>query len=103
MHLSTSFKIANCDELRPGECKVACVAGKQFALYNVAGKFYATENACSHRGGPLGDGELNGEIVTCPWHAWQFNVTTGANSRDCSIKVATYDISVVGDEIRVRL
>src|SRR5262249_34203705 len=48
------------------------------ALFNVEGTFYAIDNTCTHRGGPLGEGELSGDTVTCPWHGAHFNVKTGA-------------------------
>src|SRR2546427_7356751 len=49
------------------------------SLFNVDGTYYAINNSCAHRGGPLGEGELDGRVVTCPWHAWRWDVTTGAN------------------------
>jgi nitrite reductase/ring-hydroxylating ferredoxin subunit len=47
------------------------------AVFNVDGKFYATADECTHKQGPLSDGELDGEVVTCPYHGAQFNVCTG--------------------------
>ena len=47
------------------------------AVFNVDGRFYALENSCPHQGGPIADGWLEREVITCPWHAWCFNVRTG--------------------------
>jgi nitrite reductase/ring-hydroxylating ferredoxin subunit len=63
-------------ELPPGSCREVTVEGRSLALYNVAGRVYATSNSCLHRGGPLGQGALDGCTVFCPWHAWAFDVRT---------------------------
>jgi len=51
--------------------------GRLVALFNVGGEFYAVDGLCPHQGGPLGEGILDGEVVTCPWHFWQFDVVKG--------------------------
>src|SRR5215510_1296140 len=68
---------AKVSEIPPGSIREVQVAGTPVALANVGGKFYAIHNTCLHRGGPLGQGQLEGTVVTCPWHGWQFDVTTG--------------------------
>ena len=75
------------------------VAGKAVALANVAGKFYAISDVCVHRGGPLGQGELHDTVVTCPWHGWQYDVTTGKVTQNPTMGVACYATEVRGDEI----
>jgi nitrite reductase/ring-hydroxylating ferredoxin subunit len=67
----------------------------------VGGKVYALDNTCLHQGGPLGEGLLEGEVVTCPWHFWEFNVRTGEKVGDPSLRVATYPVQVEGDAIKV--
>ena len=69
--------------------------GRSIALFNVAGSFCAIDNTCSHEGGPLGEGELAGEIVTCPWHNAEFNVKTGEAldhlpTKACSVILSKY-------------
>ncbi len=61
-------KVATLSDLPPGTAKAVEVGGNSFALYNVGGTVYATTNTCPHRGGPLGEGELNESVITCPWH-----------------------------------
>ncbi len=65
-------------ELPPGR-GMACYFedGREVAVFNVGGRLHCIENMCSHARGPLGQGHLEGETVTCPWHGWQFNVRTG--------------------------
>jgi nitrite reductase/ring-hydroxylating ferredoxin subunit len=71
-------KVVAKTELAEGQGRALEVQGKAIALFNVGGTFYAIDNTCKHRGGPLGDGDLEGNTVTCPWHGWQYDVTTGA-------------------------
>lgn len=70
-------KVCMIDECTPGMMKQVAANGKTLLLANVNGQFYCCENSCTHRGGPLAEGELQGAIVTCPWHGAQFDVTKG--------------------------
>jgi 3-phenylpropionate/trans-cinnamate dioxygenase ferredoxin component len=90
-------------ELGNGECKTVQVNGNSIAIYNVDGKVFATDNTCLHRGGGLGEGFLNGEVVSCPWHMWEWNVRTGENLEDPSLKLRTYPVRVDGDAIKIEL
>ena len=75
--MSKLIKVAETKDVSPGTAKVVQAEGRSIALFNVAGTFHAIDNTCTHRGGPLGEGELAGEVVTCPWHGAKFNVKTG--------------------------
>ena len=75
--MSDFIKIANVEELAPGQAKLVEVNGNEIALFNVGGRFHAIDNNCTHVGGPLCEGEINGSEVTCPWHGATFDVTTG--------------------------
>ena len=88
-------------ELPPGTIRELQVEGKAVAVANVGGKIYAINNTCLHRGGPLGQGELQGVAVTCPWHGWQYDVTTGKLVMNQAIGVKTYTIEVRGDDLWV--
>jgi len=96
-------KIAVTNELAPGTGMVAEVKDKAIALFNVDGTFYAIDNTCIHRGGPLGEGDLEGEVVMCPWHSWEFNVKTGACVNNPSACVASYPVVIDGSEVKVEL
>jgi nitrite reductase/ring-hydroxylating ferredoxin subunit len=76
--MSHLVKVATLSELPPGTGRQVQVEGRPVAIFNVGGTVYAIDGACSHRGGPLGDGELTGSVVTCPWHGARFDVRTGA-------------------------
>jgi nitrite reductase/ring-hydroxylating ferredoxin subunit len=97
------IRVAQASELAPGECKVVDAGGRPLALYNVEGTFYATDNECRHRGGPLGDGVLQGHMVICPLHYWKYDVRTGEQEVNASIKVGCYVVSVEGGEVFVEL
>ena len=87
--------------MKPGENKIVNVNGTDVALFNVEGEFFAINNTCLHRGGPLGEGFLEGDVVTCPWHGWRYNVRTGNNVTMPNAHVASYKVKVEGDDILV--
>lgn len=97
------IKVAQVSDLSPGQGKVVQADGQEIALFNANGTFYAIHNTCLHRGGPLGEGELEGTVVTCPWHGWQYDVTSGVNVRDSAVKVASFDVQVQGSDVLVEL
>jgi nitrite reductase (NADH) small subunit len=97
------IKVASISELSVESSKTVEVQGKVIALFNVGGRIYALDNTCLHQGGPLGEGRLEGEVVTCPWHMWEFNVRTGEKVGEPSLRVATYPVQVDGDDIKVAL
>jgi nitrite reductase (NADH) small subunit len=78
------------------------VAGERIvALFNVAGSFYALDGICPHQGGPLGKGSLSGCIVTCPWHGFQFDVTTGQHQTSQSLVHPRFPVKVEEDAVWV--
>jgi nitrite reductase/ring-hydroxylating ferredoxin subunit len=101
--MTRKIKVAQVDDVAPGEGKIVQADGEQIALFNVGGTFYAIHNTCLHRGGPLGEGELDETTVTCPWHGWQYDVATGANVRNSAVKVASFSVKVEGPDVLVEL
>jgi nitrite reductase/ring-hydroxylating ferredoxin subunit len=87
-------KVTDASAVPPGEGRVVQAEGKTLALFNCDGTFYAIDNTCLHRGGPLGEGDLDGTTAICPWHGWRWDVTTGANVMNASVKVKTYPVRV---------
>lgn len=95
-------KVANTNDIPPGEMLIVEVGGEEIAIANLDGDFVAFQNACTHRAGPLGEGILTGEIVECPFHAGQFNVRTGACVAPPPTEpLKTYAVDVDGDDVRV--
>jgi len=95
------LRAARKDEIPDGAIREFAIDGKTIALANVDGKFFAIDNTCLHRGGPLGQGELEGNTVTCPWHGWQYDVTTGKVAVNPAVGVDTYAVEVRGEDIFV--
>lgn len=94
-------KVLRRRDLPEGEGKRVDIGGVAIALFNVGGEIYAIDNACQHQGGALSEGELDGKVITCPLHQWQFNVTTGKNDLDPNIRVPSYPVKVEGGWILV--
>jgi nitrite reductase/ring-hydroxylating ferredoxin subunit len=86
-----------------GEGRVVDARGKTLAVFNVGGAYHAIDNICPHRGGPLGEGDLDGTIVACPWHGWRWDVTSGANANNPAVSVACFPVMVEQGEIFVEL
>ena len=97
------YKIARVRDVPPGEGRVITVGGVEIALFNVDGSFYALNNTCAHMGGPLAEGELDGHVVTCPWHAWHYDVRTGASLTNPEARVAAYPVTVEGEDVTIAL
>jgi nitrite reductase (NADH) small subunit len=96
-------KVAAATDVPPGAGRVVEVDGRMLALFNVAGAYHAIDNTCPHRGGPLGDGDLDGSLVSCPWHGWRWDVTSGANANNPAVRVACFPASVDGGDVFVEL
>ena len=90
-------------DLPPGQAAEVTVGGEMVALFNVEGTFHAVSNRCPHRGGPLGQGFVEGAQVSCPWHNWTFNVTTGENTASADMKVPCHEVKVEEVQVLVRL
>ncbi len=94
-------KAARTSDVQPGSSKVVSVGGKALALFNLEGTFYCIDNVCVHRGGPVGEGFIQGTTVTCPWHGWQYEITTGACKTNPSAKLAAREVKIEGEDVLV--
>lgn len=101
--MSKVVKVAPASEITPKQAKIIEVDGAQIAVFNVDGVFCAINNVCPHRGGPLGEGDLEGTVVTCPWHGWQFDVKTGKNPVNPAASVKTFICKVEGPDVCVEV
>ena len=99
----SQIKVATTGDISDGTGKVVEIEGKTIAVFNCGGKFYATTNTCPHRGGPLGEGQVEGSIVTCPWHGWEIEVASGRCLTNPAAAVASYPVEVNGEDILVTL
>jgi len=85
-------KLGKASRIPPGSGMSFRFGNKRIAVFNVDGQFFGTDDACPHRGAPLGEGPLTGSIVTCTWHGWEFDVCTGKNAVDDDLCVKTYPV-----------
>lgn len=90
-------------EVPPGAGREAVAGDLIVALFNVDGQFFALDGVCPHQGGPLGKGDLQGCIVTCPWHGWQFDVRNGEFQLRKSMLQPKFNTRVVGDDVQVEI
>lgn len=95
--------VASTSDIGIGRMKAVAVGDRRIALYHTEEGFFATDNTCPHRGGPLAEGDLIDNEVTCPWHLWSFDVQTGKCAGNPDIAVATHELRVDGERILVRL
>ncbi|MCH8162072.1 MAG: Rieske (2Fe-2S) protein [Chloroflexi bacterium] len=95
--------VAKVSDVEPGSLKhVELDMETEICLANIDGTIYAINGQCSHEGGPLGEGDLDGTTVTCPWHSGEFNVTTGeVEGPPPDGPVTKYEVRIEGDDIQV--
>jgi len=97
-------RVASLAEVPPGTGRQVQVSGRALAIYNLDGIVPAIDGTCTHRGGPLGEGALAGNVVTCPWHGARFDVTTGAVLGPPAPQgVISHRVTVEGDSIFVEV
>jgi nitrite reductase (NADH) small subunit len=101
--VSRWVKIADVSSCPPGSAREFTVEDRVVALFNVDGTLYALDGVCPHQGGPLGEGDLTGSIVTCPWHGWQFDVSTGQNQLNPRMTQPGFPLRVEGDAVLIDL
>ena len=115
------FAVAKVEEIPEGQKKIVEVNGRQIGIFNVKGQFYALPNRCTHQAGPLCEGRISGtivpdttadwrprwehegEILVCPWHSLEFNITTGRSIAYPRIRLRQYPVRVEDGQIVVRV
>jgi nitrite reductase/ring-hydroxylating ferredoxin subunit len=111
--------VASVSDVAPGRCKLVTAKGRDIAMFNVGGKFYALANRCPHKGGPLCHGRVTGlaqsngpgdyqmiragEFVRCPWHGWEFEIATGQSYCDPkTLRARQFEVVVASGEELVK-
>ena len=93
--------VARVEDVPPGSVRTVHAGEVDLALARIGDEFFATQHACAHLQGPLGEGVLTGELLTCPWHGWQYDVRTGRNDFDRAIALETYDVRVEDGDVKI--
>lgn len=101
--MANFVKVCKTTDVKEGSGKSVEINGKAIAVFNVGGKFYAINDVCGHRGGPLSEGELDGNTVICPWHGWRYDVTSGANELVPDLPTEKYEVKIEGEDVLVGL
>jgi nitrite reductase/ring-hydroxylating ferredoxin subunit len=111
--------VAAADDVGDGERVIVDIEGREIAVFHTNGEFHALSNYCTHQGGPACEGLLSGtldvdgddelvwrredEIVACPWHGWEFDVTDGSHTASDRYRLPTYDVRVLDGELYIKL
>lgn len=96
-------KVALISEIPSDKMKVVQYKGQAVCLANVAGKYYAIRNVCTHMGGPLAQGKLDGQVVQCPWHGSRFDLATGKVEKGpAQAPEPVYEVKVEGTAVLIR-
>ena len=98
-------RVASTSDLSSGESRTVDVNGRLIALFNVNGEYYALDNTCAHRGGPLGEGYVDCANLTvqCPWHGWVYSLSDGASTMNPMARVEKFDVQVDGEDVKISL
>ena len=97
-------RVASVNDIPAGQARLVEVNGKEIALFNLSGEYNAVDNNCTHVGGPLCEGDVDGREVTCPWHGAVFDITTGqALGPPATEPVSHYNVRVSGADIEVEV
>jgi nitrite reductase/ring-hydroxylating ferredoxin subunit len=97
-------RVASLDEIPPGQMIYCVVDGLPVALANVAGNIYAFSDTCRHEGGSLSSGVLIEHTVTCPWHGWTYDITTGKSIvPPIGLRIPTYPVMIDGNDIYLEI
>ena len=98
VRIGSTSELPAAGEAREFECgtQTICVA-------NMNGTLAAVHNICPHRGGPLGQGIVEGDKIVCPWHGWEFELATGNNPFTPNLSVPSYELKVEGEAVYARL
>ena len=97
-------EVGKTDDLQPGQGMLVEVEGSEIALFNCDGTFYAIDNECTHVGGPLCEGTIEGDVVICPWHGAEFDIKTGdVVGAPAERPVRSYKVQVEGNTIKIEI
>ncbi len=101
--VSEFHDVAACKEIPEGKVRCYVVEHRKVAVANIEGQWFAVDDACPHRGGPLSEGDVEGCEIVCPWHFWSFDLRSGRHAGGSKFAVLTHDVRVANGRLLVRL
>ncbi len=100
--MSERVRICAAAELPTEGAKLVTFGGRELAVIAHDGKYYAVENFCPHKGGPLGLGAVKNGAITCPWHRFRFELESGKSVTNPALRANVYQLVVEGDDLCMR-
>lgn len=97
------IEVMKTGDLPVGRMRACTIEGRTIAVYHSKDGFFATDNECPHRGGPLNQGDLLGREVVCPWHLWGFDIATGVCTGNPEVRVVAHEVRIEDDRVLVKL
>jgi nitrite reductase/ring-hydroxylating ferredoxin subunit len=98
------IKIGETKDIQSSQMKAVDVNGERICVANVEGKYYAIGNVCTHMGGPLAEGKLEGFEVECPWHGSKFDIRTGRVVKPPAMREEpTYEVKVEDNNVLIKI
>lgn len=122
--MSERIRVCESSELPPGERTIINAGGRSIGVFNYNGQYYALENRCAHKYGPVCNGKLQGALkgeflepglrvreyfdeeipaISCPWHGWEYDLRTGTHLGDPDYSIPSYDVIEENGELFVEL
>ncbi len=101
--MSDWVRVAEVGELPQGTGKEVVAGNRVLALFLVGETVYAIDGICLHAGGPLAEGKLEGHVVTCPWHGWQYDVATGRHCLNANLCTASFPVDIRDGDVFVQI
>ena len=99
----TFIPVGNIGDFVSGQGRKVTVDGRDVALFRLGQEFFAIDNSCLHRGGPLCEGFIDNDVVTCPLHGWSYEIRTGTMVQYPRVGVSRHDVRLEGESVCVRL
>jgi len=97
------IEVARIDDIPLNAVRAFELAGRKIAVYHTPKGFFASDNSCPHRGGPLAEGDIMGGEIVCPWHLWSFDIETGINSGIPDLSLVKHEVRIDNDAVLVRV
>ena len=96
--------VGRISDFTPGQGRMVTVSGRHVALFRLGDEFFALDNLCLHRGGPICEGEIDHkDVVTCPWHGWSYEIRTGTMVQDPRVGLSKHEVRIESEVISIRL
>lgn len=101
--MSRYVTVAQSDAIQDGSSKCVVIDNKEIALFRVGGEFYAIDNECPHYGAQLCYGMTHEKVVACPWHWWQFDITSGKCLTVPGMDIKSYKVRLEDGEVQIEI